>query len=65
MSFDKYYPNRKDWRKRYRKKCQRWDRSCRPGGSCPYCQGGRKFNDTKRRTGAQEQIDEYLKEDGS
>ena len=40
MSFDNYYPNRKDKRKKYygSKYC---DRSCRPGGSCPYCKSSR------------------------
>ena len=41
MSFDNHYPNRKDRRKQYRTKAERCDRSCRPGGSCPYCKSNR------------------------
>jgi hypothetical protein len=41
MSFDKDYPNRKDHRKPYTKKAEKCNRSCRPGGSCPYCRNGR------------------------
>lgn len=48
MSFDKPYPNRKDHRKPYRK-AGRFDRSCRPGGDCPVCQGNRTHGDEKRK----------------
>lgn len=46
MSFDKNYPNRKDKRKPYYGggKCYR---SCRPGGSCPYCQANRQYQQKK------------------
>lgn len=47
MSFDKDYPNRKDKRKDY-KKSAACDRSCRPGGSCPYCIGNRQYKNIKR-----------------
>jgi len=40
MSFDKYYPNRKDWRRQYYGS-KRFDYSCRNHGGCPYCEGGR------------------------
>lgn len=40
MSFDKDYPNRKDQRQQYRK-AGRCDRTCRPGGTCPYCLSNR------------------------
>ena len=40
MSFDKEYPNRKDWRQPYRKS-QRFDISCRCHGGCGYCHGNR------------------------
>ena len=42
MAFDKDYPKRKDWRKPYLSGSKRVDRTCRPGGNCPYCQSGRK-----------------------
>lgn len=46
MSFDKKYPNRKDQRKPYygSKAC---DRSCRPGGDCPYCAKNRLYKKLK------------------
>lgn len=48
MSFDdKDYPNRKDWRKCYRKS-KRHDRTCRPHGSCNYCRDNR-LHSTKLR----------------
>lgn len=42
MSFDKRYPNRKDWRKPY-KGSARFDRSCRPGGGCGWCLKNRTY----------------------
>lgn len=42
MSFDKEYPKRKDWRKQYQGSAS-FDRSCRPGGDCPWCLGRRLF----------------------
>jgi len=48
MSFDKHYPNRKDWRKPYRGS-KRFDRTCRNHGSCSYCEANRTFN-RKRQT---------------
>ena len=47
MSFDKYYPNRKDWRKSYRG-AGSFDRSCRTGGSCSYCIGNRTHKKEKQ-----------------
>ena len=47
MSFDKEYPNRKDWRKPYPRKAQRCSHGCRPGGSCDWCRGNRTIA-TKR-----------------
>jgi hypothetical protein len=47
MSFDNYYPKRKDWRRQYFKS-KRFDRSCRPGGSCPYCISNRLYTYRKR-----------------
>ena len=52
MSFDnKYYPNRKDWRKStLRPRC------CRSNGSCKYCSEGRQHKHEKRELSATEQI---------
>ena len=60
MSFDNYYPNRKDWRKPYRKS-QRFDRSCRHGGSCDYCRSNRLYFDKYRRAAADKQLSEWKK----
>lgn len=46
MSFDKNYPNRKDWRRPYRGS-KRFDRTCRCHGGCGYCEGNRTY--TTRR----------------
>jgi hypothetical protein len=43
MSFDNFYPNRKDKRKKYYK-AKAIDRTCRNHGSCSYCQSNRLFN---------------------
>lgn len=59
MSYDNKHPRRKDKRKPYYKKCEQLDRTCRPGGSCPYCQGNRHYNDKVKRNNADEQIREY------
>lgn len=45
MSFDKYYPNRKDWRNRNIS----GDRSCRNHGSCSWCKNNRLHNSKKRK----------------
>lgn len=53
MSFDKDYPNRKDKRKKYRKS-KRFDATCRPGGSCPYCRDNRLHSDKIRKQSAKD-----------
>lgn len=58
MSFDNYYPNRKDWRKKY-KKSKRFDRSCRNHGSCPYCEANRLLFDKKKRIIADNKLRNY------
>lgn len=47
MSFDNQYPNRKDCRKPYFRSGA-FDRSCRPGGSCPWCIRNRQYRTRKR-----------------
>lgn len=47
MSFDKNYPNRKDWRKPYRKS-KRFDKQCRNHGKCSYCLSNRLHKHKKR-----------------
>ncbi len=48
MSFDKHYPKRKDRRQPYARGSQRFDRTCRPGGSCPYCRANRNHANKRR-----------------
>lgn len=48
MSFDTFYPNRKDRRKKYYGS-KDFDRTCRNHGSCPYCQGNRKHKNERRK----------------
>ena len=43
MSFDKTYPNRKDWRRPYRGS-KAFDRSCRHHGGCAYCERNRTIS---------------------
>lgn len=45
MSFDNYYPNRKDHRSKYYDS-RDVDRTCRSHGSCPWCKDNRLY---KRR----------------
>lgn len=56
MSFDKTYPNRKDWRRPYRGS-KRFDRTCRNHGGCGICEGNRTY--TTRR--GLEATDQQLK----
>lgn len=56
-SFDKDYPNRKDKRRQYHGS-KAIDPSCRPGGSCPWCQSGRKHKHKKREQAAREQMED-------
>lgn len=52
MSFDKMYPNRKDWRKQYVKKASICDRTCRPNGGCDYCKCNRLHSTELRKLSA-------------
>ena len=61
MSFDKYYPKRKDWRQPYRHS-KRFDRSCRPGENCGYCKGNRLYSSRKKIIRVKNEISEFLKE---
>ena len=47
MSFDKFYPKRKDQREPYRGSKQ-FDRSCRNHGSCGYCESNRTHKNKRR-----------------
>lgn len=58
MSFDKDYPLRKDWRQPY-KGSKRFDRACRPHGSCSYCKSNRTHKHLKYN---KEDINDYAEE---
>lgn len=60
MSFDKHYPNRKDWIKPYFGS-RLFDTSCRPNGGCPYCFGNKTYKIRKQELAVQEQINEITK----
>jgi len=55
MSFDKDYPNRKDWRTPYHKS-KRFDRSCRPGGNCGWCESNRTIVSKKLEEKVKDEI---------
>ena len=62
MSFDKEYPNRKDWRKPY-KGSKRFDVSCRNHGGCGWCEGNRRYQYIKELEKAMDMIEEYERQD--
>jgi hypothetical protein len=59
MSLDKAIEHGKEFRKPYHK-AGAADQTCRPGGSCPYCQGNRMYSDKKRDISSREQIKEAV-----
>ena len=58
MSFDNYYPNRKDKRKPYYGS-KVFDHTCRNHKSCGYCRLNRKHNTRKKKYSANEQLKNY------
>lgn len=62
MSFDNEYPNRKDKRRKYYRS-KKFDRTCRPGGTCPYCKNNRTYSNEKRKLQAIDLIKEYKEDD--
>lgn len=58
MSFDTFYPRRKDWRKGYNK-AKAFDRSCRNHGGCDWCRRNQVWFDKKGRIVADEKLREY------
>ncbi len=59
MSFDKYYPNRKDRRRPYRG-AARFDRGCRTHGSCTYCQRNRLIRSRRAEEAGLDDLHAYL-----
>lgn len=60
MGFDKYYPNRKDWRKPYFYGGGSKAKGCRPNGGCAYCYSNRFHSIHKKLLSANEQLKEYF-----
>lgn len=66
MSFDNYYPKRKDWRKPYiyehkNTKAKNCSQACRNNGSDPWATQGRLYNYKKRAEQADNKLNDYLK----
>ncbi len=56
MSLDKGIAHGKEQRAPYYKKGAQCDRTCRPGGGCPYCYGNRTVGDKKKNQSADDQM---------
>lgn len=61
MSLDKAIASGKEHRKPYHKSGKS-DRTCRPGGSCPYCKRNRFAHVIKADAKAKDDIEELLDE---
>lgn len=55
MAMDKAIEHRKEKRKPYYKS-GKVDRSCRPGGNCPYCRSNRQYRYRKADEASKEQM---------
>lgn len=62
MSFDKEYPNRKDWRAAYYDN-RRFDGWCRNHGKCDWCRRSRTWFDWRRRLYSDQDIEEWRDDD--
>lgn len=58
MSLDKSIEHNKDYRKPYYR-AGRFDPTCRPGGTCPYCVNSRLHSRRKKEIRAKEEIKEF------
>ena len=61
MALDKAISSGKEHRKQYYG-AQAVDKSCRNGGSCPFCQGNRLYKFDKALALCNSKINEYVKE---
>lgn len=61
MSLDKSIERKKEKRKPFRGS-KRFDRTCRNHGSCGYCENTRTFERKRKVFSAQNEIDEYYKD---
>jgi uncharacterized protein (DUF983 family) len=57
MSFNNYYPNRKDWIKPY-ENAFNFNYRCR----CTWCTRGKLFNSHRKEVDAKDKIKKFLKE---
>jgi hypothetical protein len=57
VSFDKAIASGKEHRRPYYRS-KRFDRTCRPGGSCPWCRRNRQISDLRRREAVHDRITE-------
>jgi hypothetical protein len=64
MSLDKAVLNGKEYREKYQR-AKAVDRTCRNHGSCEFCKHSRLHSNYVRRLIADEQLKEYMKEDGN
>lgn len=55
MPLDKAIESGKEKRKKY-KGSKSFDRTCRNHGSCPYCEGNRKYTNEKRKQEAEDKL---------
>ena len=62
MSLEKAIEHGKEKRKPYFGS-GRFDHTCRPGGSCPYCQNSRMYSNKKKEQSAKYQEEEVMVED--
>jgi len=60
MSLDKAIQHGKEKRKPYYRS-GKFDLTCRPNGSCPYCQNNRKHKHKKKECACKAQEEEYNK----
>lgn len=63
MSLDKAIARGKEKRRPYYR-AGRHDRTCRPGGSCPWCRENRTIQERRARTAAEDQQRELDSLDG-
>ena len=62
MSMEKTILHHKEHRKQYRKRAQRVDKTCRPHGSCPWCEDGEVATRTQKELLKEEEIRDTLAE---
>ena len=59
MSLEKSIKHKKEHRKPYYKSAK-FDKTCRPGGSCPYCKNNRGHKHKKQKLIFDKNLEEWL-----